>query len=66
MTNSSLFDEMTFYSQFTRDLLGCRSGLLGSFNHMVVSFGDMLVGSFHVCMSGCVVVGADALGSFFV
>ncbi len=25
MTNSSLFDETTFYSQFTRDLLGCRS-----------------------------------------
>lgn len=25
MTNSSLFDETTFYSQFTRDLLCCRS-----------------------------------------
>jgi phosphatidylserine/phosphatidylglycerophosphate/cardiolipin synthase-like enzyme len=25
MTNSSLFDETTFYTQFTRDLLGCRS-----------------------------------------
>jgi hypothetical protein len=48
------------------DLLGHSSGLLGGFNHMVVCFGHMLMRSFHVGVSGGVVIGTDALGSFFV
>jgi hypothetical protein len=33
---------------------------------MVVCFGHMLMRSFHVSVSGGVVIGTDALGSFFV